>query len=112
MAEQSQQGKPSTQADVARWIITAVGPDRPGLVGDLTGHLHAAGANLLDSRMVNLRGPFALVLLMGAPAGAGGAIAAALPGVGERLGLRLTVGRQSPAAGPVGGMPFRLKTYS
>ena len=40
--------EPTTQ-----WIITAVGPDRPGLVGELTGLLHAGGANLLDSRMVN-----------------------------------------------------------
>jgi glycine cleavage system transcriptional repressor len=36
-------------------IITAVGPDRPGIVGELTGELHSAGANILDSRMVNLR---------------------------------------------------------
>ena len=112
MAEQAQQNNQPDQGDVAQWIITAVGPDRPGLVGDLTGHLHAAGANLLDSRMVNLRGQFALVVLMEAPAGPGEALAAALPGVGERLGLRLTVGRQSRGARPVGGMPFRLKTYS
>ena len=109
MAEQAPR---ASATDLAQWIITAVGPDRPGLVGDLTGHLHSAGANLLDSRMVNLRGQFALVLLIEAPAAAGEALAAALPDVGERMGLRLTVGRQSPGARQVGGMPFRLKTYS
>src|SRR4051812_47216669 len=118
MAEQSQQGKPSTQADVARWIITAVGPDRPGLVGDLTGHLHAAGANLLDSRMVNLRGQFALVLLMDCPSDATGEqLAASLPDIARGLGLSLDVTRQPSAdavdaSRPVAGVPFRLKTYS
>ena len=51
---------------MTQWIVTAVGPDRPGLVGELTGHLHAGKANLLDSRMVNLRGQFAIVLLLDA----------------------------------------------
>src|SRR3954452_21329891 len=74
MAEQAQPGSQSNAGDVGQWIITAVGPDRPGLVGDLTGHLHAAGANLLDSRMVNLRGQFALVLLMEDPAVPGEAL--------------------------------------
>src|SRR3954469_15585656 len=93
-------------------IITAVGPDRPGIVGELTGHLHAAGANLLDSRMVNLRGQFALVLLMEAPDAAGGEWAAALPAAGERMGLRVEVVPQSGPARPAAGVPFRLKTYS
>jgi glycine cleavage system transcriptional repressor len=42
-------------------VVTAVGPDRPGIASDFTGHVHAAGANLADSRMVNLRGQFALL---------------------------------------------------
>ena len=45
-------------------IITAIGPDRPGLVGQLTAHLHSAGGNLLDTRMVNLRGEFAMMILL------------------------------------------------
>ena len=35
--------------------------DRPGIVGELTAHLHTAGCNILDSRMVNLRGEFAMI---------------------------------------------------
>jgi glycine cleavage system transcriptional repressor len=102
---------------MAQWIVTAVGPDRPGIVGELTGHLHAAGANLLDSRMVNLRGQFALVLLMDCPSDAAGEqLASALPDIGRGLGLNLDVIRQAPAASgprrPVAGVPFRLKTYS
>lgn len=99
---------------MAQWIVTAVGPDRPGLVGELTGHLHAGGANLLDSRMVNLRGQFALVLLMECPPGpAADRLAADLPRVGRDAGLTLTVIPHGPApAKPTGGVPFRLKTYS
>jgi glycine cleavage system transcriptional repressor len=95
-----------------QWIVTAVGPDRPGLVGELTGHLHAGGANLLDSRMVNLRGQFALVLLMEAQPD--GVLAERLPSIGESMGLRLFVTKQEPTSRPAktGGVPFRLKTYS
>lgn len=97
---------------MAQWIVTAVGPDRPGLVGELTGILHAGGANLLDSRMVNLRGQFAIVLLLEAADEAGETLASSLPGRGASLGLMITAVRQASAAKPVGGVPFRLRTYS
>jgi glycine cleavage system transcriptional repressor len=97
-----------------QWVISAVGPDRPGLVGELTGHLHAAGANLLDSRMVNLRGQFALVLLMECPASAAELVTKSLPEAAERMGLRLNLSPHAPAkhAHAVHGIPMRLKTYS
>jgi len=94
------------------WIVTAVGPDRPGLVGELTGHLHVGGANLLDSRMVNLRGQFAIVLLLEADAGRGAALAASLPEAGHAMGLKVFVEPQQGEARPIAGVPYRLKTYS
>ena len=98
---------------MTQWIVTAVGPDRPGLVGELTGHLHAGGANLLESRMVNLRGQFAVVLLLEADEAGGAALADQLPAAGERMGLKLFVTRQGEAAAPpAAGVPYRLKTYS
>jgi glycine cleavage system transcriptional repressor len=91
-------------------IITAVGPDRPGIVGELTAHLHAGGGNILDSRMVNLRGEFAMLILVEA-GDAAEALRRDLPGVGEKMGLRLDVSELH--GGPrVRGLPFRLKTYS
>src|SRR5262245_59126015 len=45
-------------------VVTAVGPDRPGVASDFSGHVHASGANLADSRMVNMRGQFALLALV------------------------------------------------
>jgi len=91
-------------------ILTAVGTDRPGLVGELTGHLHAAGANILDTRMVNLRGRFAVLILLEAPDLA--AIKATLPAAAERIGLTLHMTDHAKHPPQPAGIPFRLKTYS
>jgi len=97
---------------MAQLIITAVGPDRPGIVGELTGNLHSAGANLLDSRMVNLRGQFAIVVLIEIAEDAAAMIERELPSTGKQIGLTLSVTRQITAPKPVGGLSYRLKTYS
>jgi glycine cleavage system transcriptional repressor len=95
---------------MSQLIITAVGPDRPGIVGELTAHLHSTGGNILDSRMVNLRGEFAMLILVETRDSAEG-LQRNLPGVGEKMGLRLSVS-ELHAAPRVKGLPFRLKTYS
>jgi glycine cleavage system transcriptional repressor len=97
---------------MSQLIITAVGPDRPGLVGELTAYLHAQGANLLDSRMVNLRGQFALMVLFEAPEGSAGTLAKELPGFGKSLGLSLSVADQGKPAPHATGLRYKLKTYS
>ena len=45
-------------------VLTAVGDDRPGLVDQVAGYISARGGNLEDTRMVNLRGQFAMMLLI------------------------------------------------
>ena len=98
---------------MAQLIITAVGPDRPGIVGELTAHLHAAGGNILDSRMVNLRGEFAMMILLDVADDMAGKLASALPGDGKRIGLRLSITpQQAGGVRPADGIPYRLKTYS
>ena len=92
-------------------IITATGPDRPGIVGELTGLLHTAAGNILDSRMVNLRGEFAMLILLEADERAAESIRKTLNSSGEKMGLRLTISELH--RGPrMSGLPFRLKTYS
>ena len=93
-------------------LINAIGPDRPGIVGQFTGHLHDAGANILDSRMVNLKGQFAIILLIEADADAIAKIKQTLPPAAESMKLRLTLTDAHAAAPSVQGIPFRLKTYS
>jgi len=97
---------------MSQLIITAVGPDRPGIVGELTTHLHSGGGNILDCRMVNLRGEFALLMLVEAAESAAGKLRDILPGIGEKMGLALSVSSQHERHGGVMGLPFRLKTYS
>jgi len=93
-------------------IVTAVGPDRPGLVADLTRHVYEAGASLADSRMVNLRGHFALLALVEGAADALVGLRRALEGTGPSLGLRVDV-YEANASGlrAVGSVPYRLKAY-
>jgi len=96
-------------------VITAVGPDRPGLIGRLTAPLYEAGANVADSRMVNLRGQFALILLAELPPAAVDAVQRRLTALAEELGLSLNFrGNEAPAArAPTTvGIPYRLNLYA
>ena len=97
---------------MAQLIISAVGPDRPGIVGELTGQLHGAGGNILDSRMVNLRGQFALMILLELPDDAAARLSRDLPAGAGKMGLNLFVNTQGAASKSVDGLHYRLKTYS
>lgn len=96
-------------------VITAVGPDRPGLVGRLTAPLYEASANLADSRMVNLRGQFALILLAEVPAASIERVQHALDRVARELGLTVSFRgseHSEPKAPTTVGVPYRLCTYA
>jgi glycine cleavage system transcriptional repressor len=96
-------------------VITAVGPDKPGLVGRLTAPLYEAGANLADSRMVNLRGQFAVILLAEVAERATEALQARLLTVAQDLGLTLTFREHEALEDKwptTVGVPFRLRTYA
>ena len=49
-------------------VVSALGPDRPGLVADVTQYLTERGANVEDSRMVVLGGEFGIMVLVSGPA--------------------------------------------
>jgi len=44
-------------------VLTAVGPDRPGIVQAISSAIYESGANIEDSRMAVLAGDFALIVL-------------------------------------------------
>jgi len=92
-------------------VVTAVGPDRPGIASDFTGHVHAAGANLADSRMVNLRGQFALLALVEGDGAALESLKGRLRAASTSLGLTFEFSA-APRAEARKGVPFRIKTYS
>lgn len=93
-------------------VITAIGLDRPGIVGELTGHLHAAGGNILESRMVNLRGQFAVIVLLEGEAAAMASLEKNLPATAGGLGLAISFASKQAPAPATPGVPYRLKTYS
>ena len=88
-----------------------MGPDRPGIAAEFSGHVHAAGANLADSRMVNLRGHFALLALVEGSVDVLAAVEKRLRDAAGAMSLTLDFARptRTPARA---GVPFRLKTYS
>jgi glycine cleavage system transcriptional repressor len=97
-------------------VVTAVGPDRPGIASDFTGVVHAAGANLADTRMVNLRGQFAFIALVEGTAEVLEDVKARLRDAAPRIDLRIDFSSPAPkergASSQREGVPFRLKTYS
>lgn len=94
-------------------IVTAVGPDRPGLVADLTRHVFEEGASLADSRMVNLRGHFALLALIEGTPQTLASLRRKLESDSTRMGLSLELYEATPATTRVpGSVPYRLKVYS
>ena len=52
---------------VQRWIVTALGKDRPGIVAGVTQVLYQLGCNLEDSAMTRLEGEFAVMLIFSGP---------------------------------------------
>ena len=54
---------------MSRFVVTAVGADRPGIVAAVTGVLMEVGGNLEDTEMAVLGGQFAMMLVVAAPDG-------------------------------------------
>ena len=50
-----------------RWIVTALGKDRPGIVAGVTKILYRLGCNLEDSAMTRLEAEFAVILIFSVP---------------------------------------------
>ena len=98
---------------MAQLVVTAVGLDRPGLVDELTSRLLNAGANVADSRMVNLRGQFALLLLAEIADDAQSSLSETMTEAGNQMGLSIHVAPQAVSTTPrMQGVPYHLRTYA
>jgi glycine cleavage system transcriptional repressor len=94
-------------------ILTAIGTDRPGIVDELSQFIFDRGGNIEDSRMVNLRGQFAIMVLVGGAADVAARIAKDLPEFSKRIGMQAELrpaGVEPPrgAKGPADALPYRL----
>lgn len=73
---------------MARFALSAIGRDRPGIVAGVSGALLEHGVNIEDSRMAILGGHFTMMLIVSAPEGSDiDALRAALLATQAELGL-------------------------
>jgi len=90
-------------------VLTAVGPDRPGLVSEISSMVLAAGANLEDSRMAILGGEFALLVLVSGEEQAMSHVEARAAELGKRLGLHLLTKATTSRQPARDFSPFRIR---
>jgi glycine cleavage system transcriptional repressor len=91
-------------------ILTAIGPDRPGLVDEVSQFIFQRGGNIEDSRMVNLRGQFAMMVLVAAQEPTLRRLRDELGQLAQTSGLTTDLRPASAAAAPApaDAMPYRL----
>lgn len=90
-------------------ILSAIGSDRPGLVEEVSRFIFDRGGNIEDSRMVNLRGQFAMMVLVGGPAGVLEKIEGELGGLSEKSGIHIQWRMAAPVASVAAARPYRLR---
>ena len=79
-------------------LLTAVGPDRPGIVAGVSAVFYRTGCNIEDSKMARLGGTFACMLVLRLPDGlTSQQLAEPLEAVRAELGLWLRLSDLSPA---------------
>jgi glycine cleavage system transcriptional repressor len=98
-----------------RWIVTALGQDRPGIVAGVAEVLYRLGCNLEDSAMTRLEGEFAIMLIFSSPAGSSAqSLSRAFRPLERRLKLvvhlKPLTGRETRAPRPR-GRPHVISVY-
>jgi glycine cleavage system transcriptional repressor len=83
-------------ADRAYLVLSAVGPDRPGLVAELTEAIASRGGNVEDSRMAVLGGSFGIMVLVSGDFAALAALQSDAAELERRCGLRLHLATTTP----------------
>lgn len=96
----------------ARLVLTSIGADRPGLVDEVARFILERGGNLEDSRMVNLHGQFAMVMLVAGDEAAARRLRTDLGELERSAGIRAELTASAAAERPavVAALPYRLET--
>jgi glycine cleavage system transcriptional repressor len=95
-----------------KYVMTAVGPDSPGIVARMSGLLTEQGFNLEDSRMAVLGGEFAVILLVSSTAQKGPSLPDLVSDLETLTGMSITARETAGAAGGKAGLPFLVRGYA
>jgi glycine cleavage system transcriptional repressor len=99
---------PMTQ-DHRYLVLSAVGPDRPGLVNEISALIREAPANLEDSRMAILGGEFAVILLISGARGALEHIENSRSALERKTGLTITLKQTARSEQRRNFLPYRIR---
>jgi glycine cleavage system transcriptional repressor len=92
-----------------RTVLTAIGEDRPGLVEEVSEFVLARGGSIEDSRMANLHGQFAIVMLVAGTEEAIERITADLDRLNEQTAIHARATRVSDVGSAAARrLPYRL----
>ena len=89
-------------------VITAVGPDRVGLVEKLSELLHRESCNIEDSKMAVFCGEFAIILLVSGEPEALERVSKSLDALTAQTGLAFFVKKPAARVPAEGALPCRL----
>ncbi len=89
------------QAMITSLVVTVIGPDRPGIVSQISAKAQGFGANWAGSRMASLAGQFAGMVHFEVPPENADALAAALRAL-ESPELRIVIEKSDGTAAPAG----------
>jgi glycine cleavage system transcriptional repressor len=89
-------------------VLTAIGADRVGLVDEVSEFVLARGGNVEDSRMVNLHGQFAIVMLVRGGETALDRLRADLDTLRSESRVHAQLVPAAAEHAPQPGLPFRL----
>lgn len=98
----------------SRWIVTALGEDRPGIVAGVTKVLYQAGCNLEDSAMTRLEGEFAIMLIFSAGKASATQLAKAFQKAQQELKLVVhlkPLTSKETAAQKAAGATYQISVY-
>ena len=98
--------------DRAYLVLTAIGPDRVGIVDDLSTAVTGAGCNIEESKMAVLGGEFAVIMLVSGAAAGIDTLCRSIPAIGGKLSLHVEC---RPTGGPRArekGRPYLLEAIA
>ena len=93
-------------------VITALGEDRPGIVGKLSEAVLDSGCNIVDSRMTVLGGEFAVILMVSGRWNELAKLEDTLPALGKQLGLTVVCKRTGESTPAEDLMPYTVEVIA